>query len=153
MLKLVRTDSNNPDFIALVKSLDSYLKITDEDEHDFYNQFNNIDALKQVVVAYRANVAIACGAFKPFNTSAVEIKRMFTKTEFRGQKIASQLLQELETWAQELSYKHVVLETGKRQTEAVAFYKKQHYEITPNYGQYKAMENSLCFKKTIALIK
>ncbi len=40
------------DFINLVKELDAYLKITDGDDHDFYNQYNNIDVLKHVVVVY-----------------------------------------------------------------------------------------------------
>ena len=41
--KEVRTNSKNEDFIKLVKKLDAYLKITDGDEHGFYNQFNHID--------------------------------------------------------------------------------------------------------------
>ncbi|MGB1210304.1 acetyltransferase (GNAT) family protein [Lacinutrix venerupis] len=149
-LNILRTDSKNPDFIALVKLLDSYLKTTDGDEHDFYNQFNNIDVLKHVVIAYKDNKPVGCGAFKPFNNVSVEIKRMFTKPEFRGQNIARTILQELENWAQELAYKNTVLETGKRQTEAVNFYNKCGYSIIPNYGQYKHMENSLCFKKELS---
>lgn len=150
MLKILRTNSNNQDFINLVKELDNYLKITDGDEHDFYNQFNNIDVLKHVVVAYKNNQAIACGAFKPFNTTSVEIKRMFTKPEFRGLNIASTILNKLELWALELNYNYSVLETGIRQVEAVGFYKKSNYKIIPNYGQYKNMENSLCFKKQLS---
>ena len=69
MLNIIKTDSKNPDFIALVKALDSYLKITDGDEHDFYNQFNNIDVLKHVVIAYKDNIPVGCGAFKIFNNN------------------------------------------------------------------------------------
>jgi hypothetical protein len=43
-LKLIRTIFKN-----LVKALDAYLKITDREEHDFYNQFNTIDVLNEVV--------------------------------------------------------------------------------------------------------
>ncbi|WP_452224179.1 GNAT family N-acetyltransferase [Lacinutrix chionoecetis] len=149
MLTIVRTDSRNQDFINLVKSLDSYLKTTDGDEHAFYNKFNNIDVLKHTIVAYKNHEAVACGAFKPFNTSSIEIKRMFTKKAYRGQGIAEAVLNALESWARELGYSHSVLETGKRQVEAVAFYKKCEYEIIKNYGQYIAMENSLCFKKKL----
>lgn len=149
VLKIVKTSTSNPDFIALVKSLDSYLKITDGDEHDFYNQFNNVDVLKHTVVAYQNNTAVGCGAFKAFDNETIEIKRMFTLTEFRGQGIAAQILKTLEVWAHELGYKYSILETGKRQTEAVQFYKKCKYNVFPNYGQYKDMENSLCFKKIL----
>lgn len=149
MLKLVRTDSDNNDFKPLVKELDAYLKITDGDEHDFYNQFNNIDALKHTVVAYYKGKAVACGAFKTFNNSSVEIKRMFTLPNFRQTGIAKKVLQELEQWAKELGFESSILETGKRQIEAVNFYKKNNYTQVSNYGQYVNMENSLCFKKLL----
>ena len=66
MIKLVRTNSKNEDFINLVKKLDAYLKITDGEEHSFYNQFNSIEFLENVVLAYKNNDAIGCGAFKKF---------------------------------------------------------------------------------------
>jgi putative acetyltransferase len=149
MIKIIRTDSKNKDFNNLVKELDAYLKITDGDEHDFYNQFNSIDVLNNVVVAYVHNEPVGCGAFKEFESSSVEIKRMFTKTEMRGNGIASEILKALELWASELNYKACVLETGIRQKEAVAFYKKNNYKSITNYGQYVNMDNSLCFKKII----
>ena len=36
MIKLLRTDSENKDFIKLVKFLDTYLAEQDEEEHSFY---------------------------------------------------------------------------------------------------------------------
>ena len=147
MIKLVRTNSENKDFVRLVESLNNYLKIVDGDEHDFYNQYNNIDVLKHVVVAYKNEIPLACGAFKALDETTIEIKRMFTQIDARSNGMASKVLKELEKWSTELSYKTCVLETGKRQTEAVSFYKKMNYSIIPNYGQYKNITNSLCFKK------
>lgn len=145
----IRTNSKNQDFKNLVKHLDAYLKITDGDEHDFYNQYNNIDVLKQVIVFYDAKKPIGCGAIKKFDDVSVEVKRMFVSEENRGKGVAQKILNELEIWANELGYKKCVLETGKRQVEAVNFYKKCAYKIIPNYGQYKGMDNSICFEKTI----
>ena len=144
---IIRTNSENKDFINLVKQLDAYLKITDGDEHSFYNQFNNIDVLKNVVVVYVDKVAVGCGAIKKFNNTSVEVKRMFVLSEKRGKGIAQKVLQELEIWAKELGFKSCVLETGKRQVEAVKFYHKCSYIRISNYGQYAAMENSVCFEK------
>jgi GNAT superfamily N-acetyltransferase len=149
MLKLVRTNSNNQDFSNLVKLLDSYLKITDGDEHDFYNQFNHIDVLNHVVLAYIDSVAIGCGAFKTFDSSSIEIKRMYIMPMARNKGIAKKILKELELWASELGYKNSVLETGLRQTEAVQFYEKCDYSVITNYGQYAKMKNSICFKKEL----
>ena len=148
-IEIKRTNSENQNFIKLVKKLDAYLKITDGDEHDFYNQFNNIDVLKNVVVICIDDVAVGCGAIKPFDKNAVEVKRMFVLPKKRGEGIAQKVLQELEIWAKEMGYKKCVLETGKRQVEAVKFYQKCGYKITPNYGQYATMENSLCFEKKV----
>lgn len=148
-MKIVRSNSENKDFIFLVEQLDAYLKTTDGDEHDFYNQFNSINTLKHVVIAYLDGQPSACGAFKPFNDNSVEVKRMFTTTETRGKGIATQVLTELECWANELNYSLCVLETGVRQKEAIQFYKKNDYQIITNYGQYKDVENSLCFEKKI----
>ncbi len=149
MIKLVRTNSENKDFVNLVNYLNAYLKIVDGDDHAFYNQYNNIDVLKHVVMVYKDEIPLACGAFKAINENTIEIKRMFTQINARGNGIASKVLQELEKWSKELSYRTCVLETGKRQTEAVSFYKKMNYSIIPNYGQYENITNSLCFKKEL----
>ena len=148
-LEIKRTNSENTDFINLVKELDAYLKITDGDEHEYYNQFNNIDVLKHVVVAYLDHIPVGCGAIKKFNDEAVEVKRMFVSLDKRGSGIAQKIVSELEIWAKELGYQKCVLETGKRQVEAVKFYQKCDYKIIPNYGQYTNMENSICFEKTL----
>ncbi|WP_299278152.1 GNAT family N-acetyltransferase [uncultured Psychroserpens sp.] len=149
MIKIIRTDSKNSDFSGLVKELDAYLKITDGDEHEFYNQFNGITVLEYVVVAYLNDEPVGCGAFKRFGDSSVEIKRMYTMPKTRGQGIATKILNHLENWAKELNYSSCVLETGIRQKEAVQFYKKNKYTIIPKYGQYVNMDNSLCFEKLI----
>ena len=149
MIKLIRTNSENKHFINLVKDLDAYLKITDQDEHDFYNQFNNIDVIKHVVIAYYKDKPVGCGAIKYFDEGSVEVKRMFVSPIARGKGFAQKILLELEHWAKELGYASCILETGKRQLEAVQFYHKSKYQVIPNYGQYRHMENSICFKKVL----
>ncbi len=149
MLTLIRTNSDHPDFINLVKDLDAYLKIVDGDDHEFYNQFNNIDVLKHTVIAYLDNQPVGCGAFKAYNNSSVEIKRMYTSPIARNKGIASAILKDLEDWAKELNIKSTLLETGLKQTEAVKFYKKNNYKIIPNFGQYAGVENSICFLKEL----
>lgn len=148
-IKIIRTNLENKDFIKLTKELDAYLKITDEDEHDFYNQFNNTDVLKNIVVIYDDEIAVGCGAIKKFDETSAEVKRMFVSLEKRGSGVAQKILQELEICAKELGYQKCMLETGIRQVEAVKFYKKCSYQVIPNYGQYQGMENSICFEKQL----
>ncbi|MCF0048646.1 GNAT family N-acetyltransferase [Dyadobacter sp. LJ53] len=150
MIQLVRTNSEHPDFIALIKSLDAYLAVTDGDEHAFYNQYNKVDMIKHVVLAYENDGAIGCGAIKAFGDDAMEVKRMFVAEAGRNKGVATTLLKELESWAAELGFKRCVLETGKRQAEAIALYKKNGYQVIENYGQYIGVANSVCFEKVLA---
>lgn len=150
MLKLIRTNSYDKDFSALFALLDADLKIRDGEEHSFFAQFNKIDLINEIIVAYFDDVAVGCGAFKPFEDSTVEIKRMYVMPDFRGRNIASKILSELENWARSLGAKFTILETGKKQPEAIALYLKSGYKIIPNYGQYANVENSVCMKKELA---
>jgi GNAT superfamily N-acetyltransferase len=149
MAIIQRTDSSSNDFKELVKLLDADLRVKDGDDHAFYNQFNKIDAIKQVIVAYDEAIAVGCGAFKPYSEQAVEIKRMFVLPDFRGRGIAQQILKELEKWAAEMGYRSSVLETGKKQPDAIQLYLKTGYNIIPNYGQYEGVENSICMMKEL----
>jgi GNAT superfamily N-acetyltransferase len=149
LIFLTRTDSENSGFVALVKLLDVDLAQKDGEEHSFYAQYNKLDKIKNVVVALDDNKVVSCGAFKDFSDDSVEIKRMFTLPEYRGKGIAVKVLQELEKWAAELPYEKCVLETGKKQIEAIALYTKCGYTLIPNYGQYEGKENSVCFEKLL----
>lgn len=149
MLQIKRTTSEDADFVPLVRLLDADLAERDGDEHAFYAQFNKIAALKHVVVGYAEGQPVACGAFKPFDEKSVEVKRMYVLPERRSQGLASQILLELESWASEVGYARCVLETGKKQPEAIRLYQKSGYEIIPNFGQYAGVENSVCFEKKL----
>jgi GNAT superfamily N-acetyltransferase len=148
-MNTVRTDATNQDFINLVKLLDEELAIVDGDDHAFYHQFNNIDVLKYTIVLYENNIPVGCGALKKFDETSAEVKRMYTLPETRGKGIATKVLIELEKWAKELGYKYTILETGKRQPKAIALYQKNGFQIISNYGQYKGIENSVCFRKEL----
>ncbi|NNK74808.1 MAG: GNAT family N-acetyltransferase [Maribacter sp.] len=147
MIKIIRTSSLNKDFIDLVRLLDADLAERDGDDHAFYHQFNQIDVIKHAVVLYENKKPMGCGAIKEFNSNAMEVKRMYTRPEARGKGFATKILFELEKWTEELSYIKCVLETGKRQPEAIQLYTKSGYKVIPNYGQYKDIENSICFEK------
>jgi putative acetyltransferase len=149
MIEIKRTDSSNQDFIDLVKHLDADLAERDGKEHSFYAQFNKIDKIKHVVVAYENGKPVGCGAIKEYAPAIMEVKRMYTPPEIRGKGVAFKVLAELETWAAEMSYEKCILETGKKQPEAIGLYKKSGYTLIPNYGQYAEVENSVCFEKIL----
>ena len=149
MIKIFRTDSENEDFIKLVKHLDVDLAERDGDDHAFYDQFNKLDRIKHAVVLYDNEKPVGCGAIKAYEPKIMEIKRMYTIPESRGKGFANEILSELEKWAIELNYEKCVLETGKKQPEAIRLYKRNGYNRIANYGRYTLVENSLCFQKQL----
>jgi putative acetyltransferase len=149
MINCIRTDSENEDFQKLVDELNADLGIRDGEDHSFYDQFNKIDNIKYVIVTYDNEIPVGCGAIKEYSGDAMEVKRMFVLLNRRGQGIATTILKELELWAIELNYIKCLLETGKKQPEAIALYKKNGYTVIPNYGQYENVENSVCFEKIL----
>ncbi|MGJ1361323.1 GNAT family N-acetyltransferase [Sphingobacterium spiritivorum] len=144
-----RTDSDNLDFQKLVLELDKDLAIKNGETNSFFAQYNKIDLIRHVVVAYEADRAVGCGAIKEYRNGIMEVKRMFVPIEMRGKGIAGKILNELQIWAKELGYSKCILETGDKMIEAIGLYKKHHFKIIPNYGQYANIESSVCFEKEI----
>ena len=149
MITILRTNSDNSFFRDLVRLLDTELAIVDGKDHSFYSQFNKIDKIRYVVVAFENDMPVGCGAIKEYTKDTMEIKRMYVAPQFRKKGIASEILSELEKWAAELSCSRCILETGKRQPEAIGLYRKSGYKVIPNYGQYTGVENSVCFDKDL----
>ncbi len=149
MIKTVRTNAENEYFIKLVQQLDADLAVTDGDEHAFYDQFNKLDAIKYVLLAFEKEIPVGCGAIKAYGPGTMEIKRMYVAPDHRGKGIAAKVLAELEKWAGELGFEKCILETGTRQSSAIRLYQKSGYQQIPNYGQYAQVQNSLCFEKRI----
>lgn len=149
MVTLKKSNSKDPDFIGLVKLLDADLRARGDEDHDFYAQYNGIEDLELVILAYKEHTPIGCGALKRYNNNCMEIKRMFVMPQERGKGIASMILKTMENWATNNNFSSCILETGLRQPEAIALYKKNNYLPQPNYGPYKEIPNSVCFIKKL----
>ena len=149
MIRIVRTNSDNPDFHKLTAQLDEELcRIYDTKQED-YAAFNLITGLPTVVLAYNNQEPVGCGCFKSNDTDTIELKRMFVLPAFRGKGIASKIVGELETWGAEQGKSTAILETGNKQPEAIALYTKLGYEVTEKFGVYIDMPLSVCMKKLL----
>lgn len=149
MPEFIRTTSDNPDFQNLTSELDDELcRIYNTNKED-YEEYNRITGLPTVILAYANGIAIACGCFKQFDTHRLELKRMFVKPGFRGKRIASMMVDELEKWGKELGYGTMILETGKGQPDAIALYRKLGYTDIPHFGEFPEESRSVCLGKMI----
>ena len=145
-MKVIKTNSDHPDFKKLSALFDEYLVDIDGDEREFFAHYNNVQ-LDHVLVVYDEERAVGCGAFKKYEEDTAEIKRMFVLPEARGKGIANMILTEIESWAIEQGFVHFILETSPKLHHAIALYTKMGYQFIPNYGQYIGVENSVCMKK------
>ena len=148
-MRFLRTDHTHPGFVQLVRELDQDLARRDGKDNAFYARYNSMEADARAVVAIAEGVPVGCGAIKPVDADAMEVKRMYTLPAWRGKGVASRVLAELEQWARELGMERCILETGLRQPEAIALYESNGYELIPNYGPYAGVTNSRCFAKVL----
>lgn len=149
MVTLKRTNSEDPHFQELIIALDKDLWLRYPEVQQDYEVLDKVKNIPTVVVAYVDALPVGCACFRPFDNHSVEIKRMFVHAAMRGQGIAYSILKELETWAFSQGFTRAVLETGKRQPEAIALYQKSGYTFMDKYPPYEQMENSVCLQKPL----
>jgi GNAT superfamily N-acetyltransferase len=150
IMKVVKTTSENPDFLSLIKTFDAYLWDRYPELKTNYWGNNIIELNRNVVIIYLDEKPVACGCFKKYDHETIEIKRMFVAPDARGLGLAQKVLQELELWAKELDYSVSVLETLYKQEEAISLYQKVGYAIVDNYEPYVGLDKSVCMKKKIS---
>ncbi len=145
--ELILTDSDHEEFQKLSSELEKELYLRDGDLADINLELNKIDDLQNVILLFINDEAVACGAFREYDSKTAEIKRMYVMPLHRRNNLASKILGELELLAKSQLFKSILLETGKNQPEAIAFYLKHGYTQVENFGKYKESVNSVCFKK------
>jgi len=101
-------------------------------------------------VARRGEKALGCGALIAGEDGSGEVKRMWVDPEARGQGVGRMILDALEGAAREKGLTVLRLETGIRQPEAVALYRKCGFNECPPFGSYLADPLSLFMEKRLA---
>jgi GNAT superfamily N-acetyltransferase len=102
---------------------------------------------------------VGCGALRSLREAYLirelgprvgELKRMYVAPEVRGQGIGRALLARLEAEGRTLGLTRLVLETGTRQAEALALYRRAGFTEIAAYGEYAASPaTSVCLAKAL----
>jgi GNAT superfamily N-acetyltransferase len=100
------------------------------------------------VGAFDGDELVAHAALRPFEDS-LEVKRVFVRSDYRGQGLSKRLMLELETIARERGAASLILQTGDRQHEAISLYTRLGYVPIERFGAYAPIPFFLCFGKTL----
>ena len=111
------------------------------------------------LVVHRDGTPIGCGALRVLDRDSngledgvvtAELKRMYVAHDVRGQGLGRRLVAALEAEARRLGVRRLVLETGVRQTAALALYQATGFRPIPLYGEYcLSSETSVCMGKAL----
>jgi putative acetyltransferase len=98
-------------------------------------------------LAFAGDTPVGCGAVRRIDAGTAEIKRMYVAPAGRGGGIGRRILDILETEARRLGARRLVLETGERQPEALALYRRAGFAEIPLFGEYIGSPLSVCMEK------
>jgi transketolase len=101
------------------------------------------------LVAHLAGCPIGCGALRRIAADLAEIKRMYVAPYARGCGVGRKILLQLETEAKRIGARRIVLETGERQPEALALYRRAGFREIPLFGEYVDSPLSVCMEKLL----
>jgi ribosomal protein S18 acetylase RimI-like enzyme len=86
-----------------------------------------------LILAYVNSNAVAAVGIRQFEPKKAELKRMYTKPQYRRQKIGNKLLNKAIILATELGYKQLLLDTLPEMKAAITLYEESGFIITEPY--------------------
>ncbi len=122
------TDGNHEDFKTFYSITEEYYSkiVGGIENRKTFIPWNLSESVRDVLLLYKDGKEIACAGLKPYSETAVEIKRVWVEPEYRGQGIASALMEKIEKKA-----------------------RLQGYHRVDNYPPYDHMPDAICFAKDL----
>jgi len=88
----------------------------------------------RLYIAYLDNQVAGCIALKPINETQCEMKRLYVRPKFRGNKIAKLLVELIIKDAKEIGYQCMLLDTFPALKDALELYEKEGFYRIPPYN-------------------
>jgi GNAT superfamily N-acetyltransferase len=151
-VSIVREDILSAVAQELIRSLNAELsgRYPEEGATHFRLQADEVaEGRGAFLVAYLGSTPAGCGAVRAIGGGVGEIKRMYVSPAVRGRGVGLAVLDALEAEARRLGMRRLVLETGVRQREALALYRRVGYSPIPAFGEYLDSPLSVCLGKDL----
>jgi len=150
-ISIIKERPDSDDAVQLISELDAQLTSHDypeESRHAF-----SVDRLiKENVTFFVTRIhgnPAACGGLKLFDTEYGEVKRMYVRPAYRGQRLGIEMLDHLADHSRANKVFLLRLETGIFQKDAIGLYEKYGFQRRAPFGEYKEDPNSVYFEKLI----
>lgn len=145
-------DIRSADSEQLIKELSEELGVLYDSDGTAGFEPSDVEVPRAAFVVARIDgYPVGCGALRPLEDNAVEVKRMYTRSGYRRKGVAQAILAELERLALEFGYSSMKLQTGPKQPEAAALYERVGYYRIPifsgTWDQVLAYQKDLSFAK------
>ncbi len=151
MVQIAIEDPRQPEVVALIDALDDFARSLYPPES---NHLLDIAALAKpdvvFFVARQDGRAIGCGAFRMLDPTHGEIKRMYVPHEARGRGLGRVILDTIEAEAKRRGVRHLSLETGIHNHDALNLYRRGGYKDCAPFADYRHDPLSLFMTKEIA---
>jgi putative acetyltransferase len=136
--RIAREDPRQIDVTGLVRALDAMFGSLYPAES---NHLLDIETLARPDVRFfvlrEKGEALGCGALW-IHEEYGEVKRVYVKPEARGRKFGHVIVKRLEEEARALGLKHLKLETGVKQPEALGLFRVCGFAECEVFGDYPA---------------
>lgn len=108
-----------------------------------YTRYSENENIESVWAAYSDSIPIGCVAYRKKSDGVGEVKRLFVRSEYRGNGISKKLLETVERYAKEQGCHTLFLDTRITLEPAVSIYRSFGFSIVFRQGLYIQMEKKL----------
>ena len=150
MITVARESPRQDEVVALIRQADALMQSLYPAESNHLVDVESLAAFNvHFLVARERGRALGCGAFVLGEKGQAEMKRVFVDPTARGKGVARALMAALERDAANLGVTLMQLETGIKQSEAIALYRRFGYAERGPFGNYKSDPLSLFMEKRL----
>jgi putative acetyltransferase len=147
--------ADSPEARTLIEELDTYLlPLYPIASHHGYDVEKMLAQKVDFFILRSDGELASCGGLQIYAGSNAandygEIKRMYTRPQFRGQGLAQRMLDHLIAFARTHGLKLLRLETGYLQHSAIRLYERTGFTPIAHFGEYEEDPLSRFFEKKL----
>lgn len=142
-MKIISMKTTDESVLQLFSEHDDFMQDFLGDDKKYYTRYSENEKIEKVWGVYLDSTLIGCVAFRRKGEKVGEVKRLFIRSEYRGQGISKELLKTIESYAKEQGCTSLFLDTRITLEPAVNLYRSFGFKIVFKQGLYIQMEKEI----------